>query len=71
MDTMENIIKMNNAGWRLGSIYASGFKASINNSNSNININNREKGVSLDVLGTYTLGEIGYKNNKENQTGES
>ena len=39
--------------------------------NEKTNITKREKGVKFDVLGTYTLGEVGYTNNKENTVGDS
>ena len=70
-EIVANISKINNAGWRLGNTYAAGFKASMNQSQGNIDIKKKEKGIGMDLGGVVTLGEVSYKNNKENTTGET
>ena len=55
----------------MGNFHASGFNASMSSKNETKNITNREKGIKFDVLGTYTLGEVGFTNNKENTVGNT
>ena len=70
-EIMANVGKVNNAGWKMGNFYAAGFSASISSKNETTNISKREIGAKADLLGKYTLGEIGLTNNKENTTGDS